>query len=558
MSKSIFIKLVIPVFLILLMFDSNAQENTTFIKTNKYGTLLEDLHQMMIESPLYRKSNVGGRERQEFVFWIRDHVHVMKALRYWEEDLTSFLEYSLETQTPTGMYYDYYYPIERDLNWRMNVFDKKYWKIVSPEAIQLHRLPVTADVEYLVVEGAYYVWQSTGDKEWIKKWLPNLEKGIMYCMTDPIRWSTEHQLIKRAYTLDTWDFQQLPVPVDQLDAHGYDSQEVTFNVHEHTPKGILHGDNSGLYAACVQLSEMHAALGNKVDAKVWKNYAEITRLRTNQLCWNGRFYKHMFVEDDPPSYNTMDQEFTLGISNPYTVNRGVPTEEMAQSVVQEYLNLKESTKDESFAEWFGVYPSIEPYFGSSKPGEYLNGGVVTVVAGELAKAAFNHGYEEYGVDILNRLIDLTEKFDGYLPCVIQPDGKKSHGIPDNWGQAAIASAIVEGLAGVVDNSAVLGNITLSPRWAATGVKETEVKVKYGPSNEMVYYSYKKNVNSIQLKISSDAKEMALRILLPKGITNAKAGIDGKEAKIKIENIRDSYYAVFPYYEKSNFSVELSW
>ena len=158
-------------------------------------------------------------------------------------------------------------------------------------------------------------------------------------MTDPIRWSKEHQLIKRGYTLDTWDFQQLPVPIDQLGEHGLDSQELLFNVCEDTPMGIMHGDNSGLYAACRQLATMHSALGNKIDADVWDHYTEIIRLRANQVCWNGMFYKHFAVLDKPQDYNTMDQENTLGISNPYDINRGMPTEEMAQSIIQTYFDL---------------------------------------------------------------------------------------------------------------------------------------------------------------------------------------------------------------------------
>ena len=30
--------------------------------------------------------------------WIRDHVHVMKATRHWEHDLSSFLNFIIDTQ----------------------------------------------------------------------------------------------------------------------------------------------------------------------------------------------------------------------------------------------------------------------------------------------------------------------------------------------------------------------------------------------------------------------------------------------------------------------------
>jgi hypothetical protein len=80
----------------------------------------------------------------------------------------------------------------------------------------------------------------------------------------------------------------------------------------------------------------------------------------------------------------------------------------------------------------------------------MNGGVNTIVAGELAKAAFQHGYESYGADILQRIMKLVEEFKGDLPVSYTPDGKVDAGIPDNWGQAAVYSALIEGLAGIVD------------------------------------------------------------------------------------------------------------
>ncbi len=456
------------------------------------------------------------------------------------------------------MFYDYNMPVEWHQNSRMNVFDKKYWEILPEEGVQLHRMPVTADVEYLVVEGVYYVWQSTGDTTFVKKWLPALEKGLMYSMTDPVRWSKKYQLIKRAYTLDTWDFQQIPVPKDELAQKGYDLQDVLFNVNEDTPKGIMHGDNSGLYAACRQLALLHTALGNETDSKVWNHYAEIIRLRTNEVCWNGKFYKHFAIEDEPPAYNTMDQENTLGLSNTYDINRGLPTEEMAESIIQTYYNLIEETRGESFAEWFGVYPPAEPYFGTHIAGDYMNGGVITVVAGELAKAALQHGFEDYGIDIINRLIEITENNNGDLPCVFLPDGTKGRGVPDIWGQAAVASALIEGLAGVVDDGTGFDHVTLSPRWSYTDRRNLKVNVVYGPSGKSISYDYIKKDNEIIVDIHSKSSIVDCHILLPKGIDSASATSNGKSVSSNIEKIRESYYIVIEGMEGGNHQVKVNW
>src|SRR6476619_7474586 len=98
---------------------------------------------------------------------------------------------------------------------------------------------------------------------------------MYYSMSDPLRWSKKYQLVKRGYTLDTWDFMQLPVSRQDYVKQGHDVQEGIFNIHENTPMGIMHGDNSGMYAACNQLSKMFAATGNKAKADAWALQADI-------------------------------------------------------------------------------------------------------------------------------------------------------------------------------------------------------------------------------------------------------------------------------------------
>ena len=436
---------------------------TSFGKgAGEYTRLFDSLKKMLLKR--HRTVEVLGKKRNIYVFWIRDQIHAVKSGEVPSvPDISSLTEMYLENQTPEGMYYDYFYPLKRDLNHRMNVFDHRYWKIFSDENLQMHRLPVEADLEYLLVEGVHYVWQATGDTEFVKKWLPALERGLTYSMTDPLRWSKKYHLVKRGYTIDTWDFMQLPATRDEFISQGGDLQKGIFNIDSETPMGIMHGDNSGMYAACRQLAQMHAALGNEGEAENWNAEAEVFRTRTNNTCWNGKYYAH-FVEDDPmPPYLHIDQENTLSLSNTYDINRGLPNEDMAQSIIQTYLDLKEETKDESIAEWYGIYPPVQPHYADHEPGSYVNGGVLSIVAGELAKAAFQHGYESYGVDILDRVLKLVDKHDGWLDCAFRPDGTVDRGIPDNWGQAAVFSAMVEGLAGVVDRGCLYEKVgTFTP------------------------------------------------------------------------------------------------
>jgi hypothetical protein len=549
-----------PLYLLLLLAGlsfSLAAQTRFGANTGEYATFLSSLEDQLVNSKYRKRIRLGGEERNQFVQWIRDNVHVMKAMKFLDEDISSFWEFFMKNQTAEGLYFDYYYTIANPLNHRMNLFDQRYWHIFSHDSLQMHRLPVEADLEYLMVEGAYYIWQATGDEDYLKKWLPGLEKGLQYSMTDPLRWSEKYQLIKRGYTLDTWDFMQLPMSREAYVRSGKDVQDGIFNIGPETPMGIMHGDNSGLYAACNQLAQMFAQTGEKERSDYWQKTATGLRERANKWCWNGRFYAH-FVEDDPqPDYLQMDQQQTLSLSNPYDINRGLPDEDMAASIIQAYQALKGNNNLNAFAEWFGVYPPIEPDFAGYKPGSYMNGGVNTIVAGELAKAAFQHGYEAYGVDIINRLIALNAKH-GELPVSYQPDGTIDEGIPDNWGQAAVYSSLIEGLAGVVDLGRQFDSVEISPRWPAAEQPEASVSVTYPGTGKTIAYDFLHHAGkkTMQLQLHGDAGTVLVRLLLPDNARVKRVSVDGERVSFDTEKVGNSGYAVFRVAGRSNPQIEL--
>ena len=546
-TKKLIIHFSLALLLTAILLQGASQSRTAFGReTGAYAVMLQQLEHNMMHYQEKWTDTLGGKQRNVFVPWIRDHVHVMKAMKYLYPDMKSFLEFFLENQTEEGIYFDYYFPLNYGgAGNRKNIFHKRYWKVFPEDSIEMHRLPVEADLEYLLVEGVYTVWQCSGDTAFITKWLPTLVKGINYSMTDPLRWSKKHQLIKRGYTLDTWDFMQLPATREEYTKNGGNVQKGIFDIDENTPMGIMHGDNSGMYAACTQLSAMFTITGDTSAAQQWTSKAQHFRTRTNALCWNGKFYAH-FIEDDPqPAYLTMDQQNTLSLSNAYDINRGLPTEQMAQSIIHTYQKLKEDQRSASFAEWYGIYPAVLPHFADYQPGSYMNGGVNTIVAGELAKAAFRHGYESYGVDILQRLMVLMKKHKGNLPVAYKPDGTVDEGIPDNWGQAAVYSALIEGLAGVSDKSSLFRTVEISPRWLAADINKASVHVVYGPSGAGISYKYEHDpvLRTIQLAINGDMHKSKVRILLPKGVTKATVSVEGKTLAAGKVTIRNSNYII---------------
>ena len=149
----------------------------------------------------------------------------------------------------------------------------------------------------------------------------------------------------------------------------------------------------------------------------------------------------------------------------------------------------------------------------------MNGGVTTIVAGELAKAAFQNGYEEYGIDIIQRISELIKKHNGNLPVSYTPEGKVDEGIPDNWGQAAVYSALIEGLAGVVDKSTQFQTVEISPRWLAAGKDTANVSVAYGPTGAYINYQYLHvpDKKKFVLNVTGNVQQATIRILLPAGV-----------------------------------------
>jgi len=135
-------------------------------------------------------------------------------------------------------------------------------------------MPIEADLEYLLVEGVYTYWQTSGDQAYLKQWLPTLVKGMKYEMTDPLRWSAKYMLVKRPYSIDTWDFTSQPDSLKSVDRLLYHIGNTSA-----TPKGIMQGDNSGMFRASKQLSGLFEATGQPDAAHEWDLQGDLFRQR---------------------------------------------------------------------------------------------------------------------------------------------------------------------------------------------------------------------------------------------------------------------------------------
>ena len=488
------------------------------------GFLAADIVELVVDGQRVR----GFRSPDAPSLWIRDHADMLRGGRYFEADVQSAVSCFAETQAANGRIFDYVttfpekQPCERE-NWEKWV-----------------RVPVEADVEYRFVKAAYLAWQAGGDEAWMLGLLPALARALTYTMTHPWRWEAAHGLVKRPYTIDTWDFDYT------AGRHPW----LNFQVTEHTFWGLMHGDNSGFYEAAVLLGRLYAEAGDRAAAQQWAETAAGVRARANALLFNGRFYTH-FHKLTPVTIDGVDEAAQLSLSNPMAVNRGLATHEMAVAVLQEYRRRR--TETAAFAEWFSIDPPFpDGLFGDEKlvGGAYVNGGIMPLVGGELARAALAHGFEGYGVEILRQYGALIAE-QGATYLWYFPDGRPSsveagtspEAMPtDGWGSSAMLYALVEGLCGIVDEGCLFRKVQCAPRWVAAGEEEAEVQVGYAASGASFGYRYRHRPEEKTIALTLEgAADVSLHLLLPRGCRAEALHWEGRSVAFTNTLVEESVY-----------------
>jgi len=472
----------------------------------------------------------GYRSPDARSIWIRDFSDMMRGFKYFEEDLTSTIDHFAGTQNKNGRIFDYFttfpekLPSERE-NWTKYV-----------------RVPVEADVEYRFVKAVFLAWQATGDDDWMRGKLLAMADALEYIRAHPWRWDEERGLVKRAYTIDTWDFAYTAGRHEWLQ----------FQIDDDTFWGISHGDNSGYLEAYLLLAMMLEQCGELDRAALWRERAHAIRAALKRTCFNGKFYTH-FVKLTPVTIPGVDESSQLSLSNPMAINRGATSHEMAVSILREYRDRREET--ESFAEWFSIDPPFpDGVFGDEKlvGGAYVNGGIMPLVGGELARAAFEHGLEEYGASILRRYHNLIEESgESYLwyfpdgtPAGVETSTSPEAQPTDGWGASAMLYALVEGLAGVEDWWTGFRRARISPRWLAAGVEDAEVKVGYRASGKSIHYKFALLGGRIRIEVGGDGSEVLFHVLLPDDSLAERVAIDGDTAEFRNLTVGDSRYVDF--------------
>jgi len=510
-----------------------------------------------------------GKTYHYFVPWGLDHYHTMKGMQYFSPAGREYLDLMREYQRKDGLIWSFlqtgnrhYYETCYGPFGYFGPFDGKSF---------MARQPIENHCEYIYVNSVYMVWKAS----------------------------------------DSWDFQVLDKYLPDI---GLTNRML---IHPEKSKfGIFYGDNTGYADACEQLAEMFNRVGDRTNAEKYGKRATEIMDRINKLSWNGRFFTHFIEENDSVVRDLgVDESTQISLSNAYTINRKGITSEQRKAIIQTYLNLKNNLPKGSPGEWYAIYPPFERGFGDdNEKWQYMNGGVAGHAAGELARGAYENGYETYATDILNRLQKLGNSvenriwfaYTGAFPDPAVPDytmidltkyaannNRSAIGISNNREynnkveipiekQAACIYLMHSGSVRGTDE--VYGCMTfvyedgadesiclmrgkhiafksplVAPRWASTSAGKVKATAYYPASGGYIAYEYEyfSVDRKMAFDIAGNAASMDFHILLPKEMNTVnKILSNDKPVEYTYSSIESSKYVDFTSVVKGVQHIEI--
>lgn len=504
--------------------------------------LAADVAEFVVDGSVVR----GYRSPDNPAIWIRDHAETARAGKYFEADLKSVVNAFADQQSANGRIFDYV--TTAPLPW---TGERENWE-------RWVRIPVEADVEFRFVCAAAEAWQATGDDEWIHALMPTMQRALEYTTTHPWRWDRGTGLVKRAFTMDTWDFDYT------AGRHPW----LNFQITPDTLWGVMHGDNSGLYGAARRLAAIQRHLGDSESADRWVDFTNGLRERANALLFNGRFYRH-FHKITPFELVGVNEEEQLSLSNPSNINRGLATPEIAEAIISEYRRRREES--DAFAEWFSIDPPFpDGFWGDERhvSGAYINGGIFPLVGGELARAALTSGFETYGVQTLDQYREMIEQsgetylwyFPDGTPSSVETSTSPEATATDGWGASAMLYAFVEGLCGVVDTLHGFREVDFSPRWVAASEDSASVDLGYAASGARFGYDFSHQEHdgngTMKFEIRADESHVKAHVLLPGDSSQADVHVNGAPVAAQLSTVRESRYVDFTADVRGTSQIEI--
>ena len=379
--------------------------------TGRYGELLDMLHRTMC---VYSPDGTGtlhwhGRDYPNYVHWILDHSHTAKGMQYFKPGTAGLVELLAENQREDGLVWSWFFP-RRDSDHFLSSYGPDGYAREIGDDLVAGRQPVENHNEYNFVDAMHTAWKASGDRDWLRRHVDHAVRALDYTLSQPFRYSPKFQLLVRAFTIDSWDFQAVDPYFVEVGTGS--SQRIAPG---RTKFGVFFGDNHGYADACDKLAEMLRVLGRDAEADAFIARGAGIRERLDALVWNGRFFRQR-EEEDPTVMRDfgVDLDAQMAMSNMYALNRGI-RDDQKDAIIAEYEQLRDHLPRESPGEWYSIYPPFEkPFSPDCAKWEYMNAGVHAHAAGELVRGAYKCGHEAYATDVLERLLAIGRRTKGKI------------------------------------------------------------------------------------------------------------------------------------------------
>ena len=379
-----------------------------------FGSLLKDLYwTMATDGP------VGAMRYKSEIFtywdsWLLDNTSTLKGMKYFWPEVKSNVDFYAGSQREDGMIWENFEPrTPPETDWDRRFQYADFARPAENGFLELRRAPVENHVEAFFLEAIYFSWKASGDTQWMTGKLDAAMRAVHYSTNDPYRWSTKYQLLKRGFTIDTWDF------LCDSEANLVDGDIMKIDLQK-THFGIFFGDNTNFIASLNRLAEMLEVADRASEAPRLRTMADEMAERLNDLAWNGEFFTHWVPEERSLKFNMgVDLDRQVSLSNAYSLNCGIPHQQCV-AILKTYQRIRTEMPATSPGEFYSIYPPFESGFNAESPKwEYVNGGVMSCTAGELAHGAFENGFEAYGTDILRRQKAIADRYRGFIPGILR-------------------------------------------------------------------------------------------------------------------------------------------
>jgi hypothetical protein len=389
----------------------NVEALTSISDGGKTSELFKLLYNgMLVYSPTgYEEVKWNGRTYRYFVNWVLDNNNTMRGMQYFSPYSRDLIDLLREKQKPDGMIWSFVQPDKGDYHYYETAYtylgyfdrDSGAWFV---------RQPNENHVEYNFVNMIYQHWKASADNEWMKNNLDCAARALDFCVTDTLHWSKRFHLLKRPYCIDSWDFQvedeyTPPAPLSPT----------MVVVPGKTKYGIFFGDNTGYFEACQQLAEMFDFSGLNEKATKYRVRGNEILERLIALAWNGKYFTH-FIDEDPHVIRKLgvDEKSQISQGNMYSLNRGL-THDMNVAIIKTYLDLRTKLPAGSPGEWYSIFPPFENGFDHHDvKWQYMNGGMAGHAMGEMARGAYENGYEKYASGIMDTMLMIIKKYGNRL------------------------------------------------------------------------------------------------------------------------------------------------